>query len=108
MHGLVREAESGKPLSGLVVRGWDKDLVFDDALGEATTDAEGRFEIIYTDEAFRSVFDEQPDLYLQIFDASGTRQLHTTESSVRWSASAEEEFDIDIPRARLAPSASGT
>ena len=103
VHGIVKESESGEPIPGLVVRGFDKDMIFDDPMGKTTTDVEGRFELVYTEEAFRSIVDEQPDLYLQVWDAEEKRQLHTTENSVRWSASADEDFEISIPRDALAP-----
>jgi hypothetical protein len=100
--GTVREAESGRALAGLQVRGFDHDLLSpDDALGDARTDAEGHFTLEYTDEAFRSVLDERPDLYLRVFDASGARELHTTRRELRRSASSDEHFDIRIPRGRL-------
>jgi len=102
--GTVREAGTGRGLPGLRVRGFDHDLLTpDDPLGDAWTDAEGRFAIEYTDEAFRSVFDERPDLYLRVFDASGTRELYSTRSALRRSASDDEHFEIEIPRERLEP-----
>lgn len=100
--GSIREAESGAPLAGLLVRGFDKDLVFDDFLGETSTDAAGHFELDFTDEPFRSIFDENPDLYLRIYDASGTREIHSTRKQLRRSAGAEEHYELRIPRARLA------
>jgi hypothetical protein len=102
LYGRVRVAGTNEPVVGVVVRGWDKDLIFDDVLGEAVTDADGRFEIRYTDEAFRSVLDQRPDIYVQVWDGAGDRQLFTSESSVRWNAGSEEEFDISLPPEALA------
>ena len=99
--GTVREAETGRALPGLVVRGFDKDLIFDDPLGEVRTDAEGGFELEFTDEAFRSPVDENPDLYLLVFDAAGTRQLLSTKERIRRAAGAEEHYDLEIPKADL-------
>ncbi|MDJ0786773.1 MAG: hypothetical protein QNK05_08180 [Myxococcota bacterium] len=103
VSGRVRD-DVGAPLPGLRVRAWDKDLIFDDYLGEDTTDAEGCFRIEFTDEAFRSIVDENPDLYLRIFDADVGQELHTTRDRIRRGAGAEEHYEIEIPRARLAAS----
>jgi hypothetical protein len=102
VYGTVVEAETERPLAGVVVRGFDKDLLFDDALGATTTDESGAFELLYTDDAFRSIVDEKPDLYLQVWDASNERLLHTTQDAIRWNANNEERYDI-----RIAPSALG-
>lgn len=100
--GTVVEEESGKPLAGLRVRAYDKDWVFDDDLGETRTDAEGRFEISYTDVQFRDLEETQPDLYVRVYDADGKRLLYSSEKAVRRSALVFEHFDIRIPRQKLA------
>jgi hypothetical protein len=48
VSGLIREQGTRRPLLGLVVRGFDADVVLDDLLGETRTDAEGHFEIVFT------------------------------------------------------------
>ena len=101
VFGIVTVSETGAAAAGLIVRGFDKDLIFDDSLGEAKTDAEGRFEIVYTDEAFRSAVDQWPDIYLQVWDASGTRQLYSTDGAIRWNAGTDEQFLISISEATL-------
>ena len=99
--GTVVEEESGKPLAGLRVRAYDKDWVFDDDLGETTTDADGRFEISYTDVQFRDLEETQPDLYIRVYDADGSKVLYSSEKAVRRSALMFEHFDIKIPRDKL-------
>ena len=101
--GSVVEAESGRPLEGLLVRAYDKDLIFDDRLGDTHTNAEGQFELSYTEAQFRDFNETQPDLYLRVYDASGKRLLHTTEREVR-QAQVLERYEIKIPRAKLAAS----
>ena len=100
VEGLVREAGTGRALSGLMVRAFDKDLVADDHLGDSTTDENGHFEIHFTDEAFKDLTEAHPDLYLCIFAADG-RALHDTEYAIREDASHHEYYDIEIPAERL-------
>ncbi|MFO0688015.1 MAG: hypothetical protein U0900_04865 [Myxococcota bacterium] len=101
VSGTVVEAESGRPLEGLRVRAFDKDLLFDDDLGQAATDASGRFEIRFTESQFRDWNETAPDLYLRIFDASGERLLHSTEQTPRTGALVHERFEVRIPGAAL-------
>jgi hypothetical protein len=100
VHGTVVEAESGRPLPGIVVRVYDKDIVLDDFLGEARTDAAGGFEVAFTEAAFRDVLETKPDLYVLAFDPSGKTLLHSTERAVRYQAGRDEFFEIRIPRGR--------
>jgi carotenoid cleavage dioxygenase len=95
--GRVRGARSGAPQAGLRVRAFDRDLVFDDHLGDAVTNELGEFFLEFTEEAFRDVFEQQPDLYLRVFDAEGSQLLASTEREVRWQARALEHFEIDVP-----------
>jgi hypothetical protein len=104
LYGTVVEAESGRPLEGLLVRAYDKDLLVDDHLGDTHTDATGRFEISYTEAQYRDLEETLPDLYVRVFDPSGKRLLHTTEKVVRKNALVVERFEIRIPRAQLAGS----
>jgi len=93
--GRVQESGSGRPLPDLLVRAFDRDLVSDDYLGEARTGADGRFVIIFREELFRHLFETQPDIYLQIFDAAG-RKIANSENSVRWNAGRLERFEIEV------------
>jgi len=97
--GRVRGARSGAPQPGLRVRAFDKDLVFDDDLGDAVTNQLGEFFLEFTEEAFRDVWEKRPDLYLRVFDAEGSQLLASTEREVRWHAGNIEHFEIDIPEA---------
>jgi len=101
VYGTVVEKESGRPVEGLVVRAFDKDLICDDHLGDTTTDAAGAFQIDYSEVQFRDLNETLPDLYLRIFDPSGKRLLHTTEDAVRKNAQVVERFEVRIPRAKL-------
>jgi hypothetical protein len=96
--GTVIDDETGRPLEGLRVRAFDKDLVFDDRLGEVATDAEGRFEIVYSESMYRDFQETEPDIYIRIYDPSGERLLYSTEDAVRWNSLAVERFEVRIPR----------
>lgn len=99
--GKLEEKETGRPLRDIVVRAYDRDHVLDDKLGFDTTDEEGRFEIHFGTEAFRDVWESRPDIYLRIFDPSGARLIHKTR--VRWNASREEDFHVQVPARSLTP-----
>jgi hypothetical protein len=100
--GTVVEQESGKPLSGLRVRAYDKDLICDDKLGrDAVTDTAGKFEIPYIEPDFRDFNETEPDIYIRVYDASGKKLLYTTEKAVRWNSKSTEVFDVKISKASL-------
>ena len=101
ISGVVQEKETGRPLPNLVVRGFDRDLVFDDNVGNATTDRNGCFEIRFGPEQFRDLREANPDLYLKIYDQSGTRLIHQTTDAIRWGASRNESYEVEIPAASL-------
>ena len=101
--GTIEEEETGRPLADLVVRAFDRDLIFDDTVGFATTDDDGRFEIRFHRRAFRDVAESRPDLYLRVFDASGSREIHQTRDAIRWNASPSERYRLRIPARALRP-----
>jgi len=101
IRGSVRVSETGVGVSGLFVKAYDKDLLFDDLLGSAYTREDGRFEIVSEPEDFRDFFELKPDIYLKILSPDAEKLLYTTEKAVRWQAGRLEEFDVRISRGRL-------
>jgi class 3 adenylate cyclase len=103
ISGVLTEQNTGRPLPGLLVRAYDKDFVFDDYLGRTSSDRDGCFEIRFTEDLFRDLFERNPDVYLRIYDASGTNQIHSTLKRVRADAGPDERFAIELPAERLLP-----
>lgn len=101
ISGIVVEQGTERLLPGLLVRAYDKDHLYDDLLGTATTDQSGRFELRYGGEDFQELFEKRPDIYLSIWDSSGQIEIHSTEDSVRWDAGADEEFRIEVPAGKV-------
>lgn len=101
--GTIEEEETGRPLANLIVRAFDRDLIFDDKVGYTTTDDDGRFEIRFNREDFSDVRESRPDLYLRIYDRSGIREIHQTTDAIRWNASPSERYRIRIPARALRP-----
>ena len=98
--GKVYEKESGRALPGLHVRAYDKDLFFDDLLGTAVTDKDGKFHIEYQKKDFSELFEQKPDIYFSVFTAT-FRHVMDTKDSIRWNASEEEKVEIAIARKDL-------
>jgi len=101
--GTIEEEETGRPLANLIVRAFDRDLIFDDKVGFATTDDDGRFEIRFNRQDFSDVSESRPDLYLRVFDRSGIREIHQTTDAIRWNASLSERYRLRIPARALRP-----
>ncbi len=99
--GTVRERGSGRPLLDLVVRAYDADVFSDDFLGETRTDADGRFDLVFTQVEFRDVAETHPDLYLVVLDASCERTLHSTRAALRRNAGVEERYTLEVEPAEL-------
>ncbi len=93
-------------LAGLRVEAWDKDPLFDDLLGTAITDAEGRFQIDFDETYFQELFlDQDPDLFFRVF--WGETLIKTTEDAVMWNLQTtylEMTLEVDLPTVAAAPS----
>jgi hypothetical protein len=100
ISGVVRELESRRGVSNVVVAAFDKDLIWDDLLGRAITNAQGAFEIVTESADFRDFFEKRPDIYLRISTREG-REIYSTEHSIRWNADRLEQYDVAIPRRSL-------
>jgi hypothetical protein len=97
ISGRVFDRATGAGVAGIVVRAYDKDLLFDDLLGNALTDVDGRFLLVYEGADFRELFERRPDIYLSLHDGSGAR-LQDTRDAIRWRAGADEVFDVALDR----------
>jgi len=98
IYGKILEKETGKGIPNLIVKAVDKDLLYDDILGEVITDKNGSFEIKYGDEDFKEFFlDKEPDIYLTI-KIPGGEVIYTTETRVVYDALETEEFVIKISK----------
>jgi len=105
--GVVREKESKRPVPGLLVRAFDKDLFYDDLLGNAITGSDGTFSIGYEGKDFQELFEKRPDIYFVIYGSAtardpgraGDKPIYTT--GVRFKAGLREHFLIEIPHEQL-------
>ncbi len=100
--GSVSEKESGLAVEGLMIRAYDKDMLYDDLLGNANTDEQGKFEIVYSKKDFSELFETKPDIYLSLY-APPCKFLMNTRDSVCWNASECENFNLEIDRETLGP-----
>ncbi len=94
VRGRVTDAE-GKPLPEVTVSLYDEDLFFDDRLGQATTDAEGRYALTYRTGDFRDLIERRPDLYVKVTAKNGS-VLHVQPVEVRCEASRTEIIDVRV------------
>ena len=91
--------QAGKPLSGLIVKAFDIDLLTeDDFLGQGETASDGSFTILYRQAQFvknvlESFTEGGPDIVLTIYDQTGAL-LHTTRR--RSGADRFEKYQISL------------
>jgi ABC toxin N-terminal region/Neuraminidase-like domain/Putative peptidoglycan binding domain len=86
----------GTPVPDLVVAVSDQDIVGENRLGEATTDAKGEYRVVYTEQAFRVSVNERrgPDIVVRVYDSQ--RNLLLTTKALQ-NASAEAHVDLKLP-----------
>lgn len=103
IKGHVVEKDTGAPLQGLLVKAYDKDVLFDDVLGSARTDAKGAFEIFAEEADFRELFDARPDLYFKVYAADGETLVHSTKDRVLKDRVRAARLRIEVPWDALHP-----
>lgn len=96
VYGTVKD-RFDRPLPGLLVQAYDRDLRAEELLGEARTDAKGRYEIYYRREQFARAEKKAADLALKVFTPKARKPLYRAGvKDVRFNASAREEINVAI------------
>ena len=94
VRGRVTDSE-GKGLSGLTVSVYDKDLFFDDRLGQTGTDENGNYLLTYRTEDFRDLIERKPDIYVKVMNQNGDT-LYTSKGAIRYEAGRVEIINAQI------------
>jgi len=100
INGQAIESRSGMPLANLKVEAWDKDVKYNDLLGQAFTNSEGRFSMSFDSTYFREhAPDPRPDLIFKVF--LGKRLLKSDGDKVIHNAGLRTEVTIKVEMPEL-------
>jgi hypothetical protein len=94
VSGTVRRGD-GRPAVGTLVRAYDQDLRYEQPLGEATTDATGRYSISYSSRKFLRTEKTGADLCVVVVNAQGKELVS---SEVLFNAPVDAVVDLTLPR----------
>jgi len=96
IRGILTNTVTREPLAGYKIQAYDKDLFFDDKLGDAISGEDGKFLITFEAKDFQEYFlDRDPDIYLKFYHPDG-EQLYTTENDPSIPPDDEEELSFDL------------
>jgi plastocyanin len=96
VSGIVCDKETKEGICGLQVEAWDKDKIFDDHLGKAITDEEGRFTIEFEASRFsKGYWERKPDIYFKIF--CDIDLVFDSKHSVLWNAGHKTDVKLLVP-----------
>jgi hypothetical protein len=94
VRGRVSDAE-GKGLAGVTVSLSDKDLVFDDRLGQTKTDDKGDYSLTYHVEDFKDLIERKPDIFVKVMDDQG-KALFTSKDAIKFEAGRVETVNVSV------------
>jgi len=104
INGLIAARQTEARIDRLRVEVWDKDLIFNDLIGDTITDSDGRFHVEFDRSKLQEVFfidlffDRKPDLFFKIY--RGDELIKSTEDYVLWNVDAGETeltIEVDLP-----------
>lgn len=94
LTGKVADSR-GKGVANLKVRVFNRALTSEDALGEAETNADGIYRIVFTKKQFGDFIEKHPELYLIVEDAAGNK-LFDGKRETRTRAGHIELIDVRL------------
>ncbi|MDN5936929.1 MAG: hypothetical protein L0H75_12300, partial [Nitrosospira sp.] len=99
VRGVIRHVD-GAPLSGVIVRVFDRDMRAETLLGQVIADTGGFYEITYNTGLFRRVEKAQADLFIRAFepDGKGTGEegAEIAVSDILFNASPQQTIDLQV------------
>ncbi|MBL8623419.1 MAG: hypothetical protein JNK64_19050 [Myxococcales bacterium] len=101
IEGRVTGPMGDDGVAGLIIDVADRDLIFYEALGQATTDEDGRFHKRYEAHGLEALFDARPEVSLVIRDARGA-VVHRHEAADRCEAGRVVRVEVRLDEAQVA------
>ena len=92
VYGRVMQANED-PISGVLVRAFDRDLRSEQLLGESATNSEGEYQITYTGKQFLRAEKFRADLVLRVYNEVGI-PLKVENAKIIFNAQHEEHFNL--------------
>jgi peptidoglycan hydrolase-like protein with peptidoglycan-binding domain len=92
LHGTVRNPD-GSPVPRITVKAFDRNLRAETLLGEAPTDADGKYEIHYRQQQLRPENKSAADLIVRAYNQTGNELAH---SDLLCHAAAEATVDLIV------------
>jgi len=94
VRGRVTD-KAGKGLNKLIVSVYDKDLLFDDKLGQTETDSNGDYTLTYHTEDYRDIIERKPDIYVKVLDQKGNT-LYSSKKKIKFNVGRVEIVNVVI------------
>lgn len=96
IKGRVIDKTTGNGIENITVKAYDKDLIFDDFLGEAITNAKGEFILQFAKkEFFEWIIDKTPDIYLRLYNKE-QKLIYSSKNNVLYNVGKETHLDIEL------------
>lgn len=96
IQAKVVNKETGDPVPGMRVEGWDRDYATSEFLGVAYSDADGEFQINYEKEDFKdNRKDYLPDVFFRVF--TGDRPIYSSEGTPLKNQGQIKGHVIEVP-----------
>ncbi|MCP4407030.1 MAG: hypothetical protein GY807_04590 [Gammaproteobacteria bacterium] len=92
VRGKVRQAD-GRPLAGAIVHAFDRDMRYEQLLGQTTADAAGGYHIAYMRQQFRRAEKERADLVIRMVDEYGNE---IAASDIVFNAEPDQTIDLTL------------
>jgi hypothetical protein len=103
VSGRVTDRDSGAGVGNVEVEVMDRDLMFDDRLGNTTTASDGTYCVEVDSEAGRDLVESKPDVYIRVRPLGENRDriLGSTRDRALRDVEGDVQIDLEIPHDAL-------
>jgi hypothetical protein len=92
--GTVVSAQTKKPIENLRIEVWDNNMLINESLGTAVTDASGKFEVVFAKRFAEIIYEKMLTLYFKVF--RDEKLVEDTKDYIVWTPGLPEDIYIEV------------